>query len=269
MNDTAQTTAAAASTDAAAASTAQTPPANSQGTADAAAANATKDTALTDKPAAGADAPAAKDATDKPDAAKDAAAKPDAAKADDKTAKPDDKTKDAKDGKDTAPAYQEFVLPEDVKVNPETMGEFTTLAKKHGLPQEAAQEFANLGAKVTQKSASGLETTFTELAAAAEKQWTGESTADKEFGGAALDENLAIAKRAVDAYATPELKAILGKFDKKDNPKGTGLGNNPEFIRLFFRLGKTISPDTAFVEGKGGKDTPNLSPGDRLWGKKT
>lgn len=207
-------------------------------------------------------APGAKPA-DKDPAAADAGKKDDA-KPDDKKpadAKPDDK-------KETLADYTDFTMPETITVNPEIMTEFSVLAKKHGLSQEAAQEFASLGAKTVQKADGVVEATFAELGQKVTTKWEGESKADKEFGGAELDANLGIAKRAVDTYATPELKAILAKFDKKDNPNGTGLGNNPEVIRLFYRLGKTISPDTELHEGtkpNGGE----LSPGDRLWGKKS
>lgn len=45
---------------------------------------------------------------------------------------------------------------------------------------------------------------------------------------------LAIAKKALDTYGTPEIRQLL---------ETTGLGNNPEMIRFFWRVGKTLTED--------------------------
>jgi hypothetical protein len=79
-------------------------------------------------------------------------------------------------------------------------------------------------------------------------EWETASKSDKEFGGDKFDANLAVAKKALDAFGTPELRALLGPYDPKNNPKGTGLGNHPEIIRAFLKAGKAISEDK-FVSG--------------------
>ena len=84
---------------------------------------------------------------------------------------------------------------------------------------------------------------------AAHNEWLETSKADKEFGGEKLPENLGVARKALDAFATPELCKLLDE---------TGLGNHPEVIRMFFRAGKAISEDK-FVGGNqagGGKANP-------------
>ena len=73
-----------------------------------------------------------------------------------------------------------------------------------------------------------------EQIAAVKQGWFDASKADKEFGGVALEQNLGIAKKALDEFGTPELNALL---------TSTGLGNNPEVIRFFYRAGKSISQD--------------------------
>ena len=69
--------------------------------------------------------------------------------------------------------------------------------------------------------------------------WLESARTDKEFGGEKLQENLGIAKKAIDAYASPELKALLNE---------TGLGNHPEVIRFVLKVGKSIKDD-GFVAG--------------------
>ncbi|WP_375650698.1 hypothetical protein [Bartonella sp. OT172YNZD] len=60
------------------------------------------------------------------------------------------------------------------------------------------------------------------------------STNDEEFGGEKLQENLAIAQRAMGQFGSPELKEFLNQ---------SGLGNHPELIRAFYRVGKNMSED--------------------------
>ncbi|WP_347989909.1 hypothetical protein [Methylomonas sp. AM2-LC] len=126
--------------------------------------------------------------------------------------------------------YADFKLPEGVQLNTQLLGEFKQMAKGLGLKQEQAQALADLGVKQAQSIVGKIEADKSAEVLA----WTEASKADKEFGGDKFDENLGIAKKALDAFATPELKAVLAK---------TGLGNHPELIRAFFKAGKLISED--------------------------
>lgn len=73
--------------------------------------------------------------------------------------------------------------------------------------------------------------------------WVQSSQTDKEFGGERFNENLAVAKRALTAFGTPELTQYLDE---------SGLGNHPEMIRLMYRVGKQIGEDH-FVNGQKGE----------------
>ena len=87
----------------------------------------------------------------------------------------------------------------------------------------------------------------TEQVAAIRKDWFEASKSDKEFGGEKLEQNLGIAKKALDTFGSPELNQLL---------VSTGLGNHPEVIRMMYRAGKAIGEDT-FVSG-GGSTTPSV-----------
>jgi hypothetical protein len=91
-----------------------------------------------------------------------------------------------------------------------------------------------------------------EVLTQAKAQWVEGARSDKEFGGEKLTENLAVAKRALDTFGTPELRTLLNE---------SGLGNHPEIIRAFFRAGKAISEDKFVTAGsgspKGAKDAAN------------
>lgn len=126
--------------------------------------------------------------------------------------------------------YADFTLPEGLAFDEEVLGEFKNLAKERNLSQEDAQKFTDLGAKLIQVSQAK---TLAQIEAV-QRQWFEAAQTDKEFGGDKLTENLAVAKRALDTFGTPELSKMLGD---------TKQGNHPEVIRLLFRVGNAISED--------------------------
>ena len=120
-----------------------------------------------------------------------------------------------------------FVFPDGAQVDMEIVTEYAELAKSLGLTQEQAQGQIGFYQKVQEQ-----------LIAKVSQQWAETSKADKEFGGDKFDENLAIASKAIDAFATPELKGLLNS---------TGLGNNPDMIRVFYRAGLLLKEDSVVV----------------------
>lgn len=144
------------------------------------------------------------------------------------------------------PEKYEFKPPEGVEFDEATIGVYAEAAREAGLSQEAADIVLNkIAPHLAQQQAARL--------AEARNDWAQQSRADAEFGGEKLDENLAVAKKAVEALASPELKTLLEQ---------SGLGNHPEIIRLFYRAGRSLSQD-GFVGGKasgGGFDAASLFP---------
>ena len=122
-------------------------------------------------------------------------------------------------------------------------------AKELGLTQSQAQKLADLALKRTESAQSQQ----AEMLAQARDEWAGQAKADKEFGGDAIEANLATARKALDTFGTPELKALLNE---------SGLGNHPEVIRFFYRSGKAISEDRVIRGGAAGQPT---DPAKRLF----
>lgn len=77
--------------------------------------------------------------------------------------------------------------------------------------------------------------------------WAEATKSDTELGGEDLPRNLSVAKLGMDTYGTPELAAILAA-PSAENPDGLGLGNHPEVIRLFHRVGATLK-ESDLIEG--------------------
>ena len=124
------------------------------------------------------------------------------------------------------PDAYEFQMPEGVELDSAAADEFTAVAKELKLTAEQAQKVADVGAKMAQRQA--------EAHAKMVETWTEAVKTDKEIGGDALPENLAVARKALDTFGTPELKDLLN---------ASGLGNHPAVIKAFFKAGKAISDD--------------------------
>lgn len=134
------------------------------------------------------------------------------------------------------PVEYEFKLPEGVEFKGELLNELKTTAKELGLTQEQAQRVADLGARQAQGFAAQLVEQQKTLTA----EWAEQTTTDKEIGGDKLPENLAVAKKALDAFGTPELKTLLNQ---------SGLGNHPDVVRFMVKAGKAISEDGKLITG--------------------
>lgn len=192
-------------------------------------------------------------------------AKPDAA-ADEAAAKPegesgeDDGQQQDKSGEDEgaltgAPeTYEDFTAPEGVELDADLVGELKALAKDMDLSQAGAQKVTDLGLKLATKWGEEQTNRVAEMQAA----WKSEAEADKEIGGDALPANLAVAKKALDTYGSPELAALLNE---------SRLGDHPEFIRLMHRVGKTLSEDTPVTGGvaeKSARDPRGFYPNSNM-----
>lgn len=142
------------------------------------------------------------------------------------------------DGDEGAPEeYEDFEFSEGTAVDEEAVTQLKETAKELNLSQADAQKFATLADGLSQKWAQGVQQHVLDTRIG----WREASQADTEFGGDALNENLAVAQQGRDAFGTPELKKLLDD---------TGIGDNPEIIRYFYRVGKANSEHGFAKAGK-------------------
>jgi hypothetical protein len=138
----------------------------------------------------------------------------------------------------------EFKTPEGVKLDAEVQGEFAKLAKELDLSQASAQKVADLGIRLQAKFDAGLKTTIDKV----NTDWAQAAKADPEIGGADHEAKLAVAKLGYKD-AEPAFRKLINE---------SGLGNHPEVIRYFYRIGKTRAADTT-EKGRTGNDTTRSS----------
>ncbi len=149
-----------------------------------------------------------------------------------------------------APAHYDFTPVAGVQLAEEVLGTFSEVARELNLSRDAAQQMLDRVAPVIARQQQAAIQAVTE-------QWVSQVKADKEIGGERMQQNLAIAKKARDAFGTDGLRRLLNE---------SRIGNHPEMIRFFVRAGQAISEDS-FVSGgtrppSGGKDAATV-----LYGK--
>lgn len=153
------------------------------------------------------------------------------------------------DAPEGAPEKYEFnteVADAPQKLDSEVITKFSEVAKDLNLSQDAAQ-------KVLDKMAPVIQARQAQQIEAVRQEWGEASASDKEFGGEKLRDNLDVAKKSLDKFGTPELRALLHE---------SGLGNHPEVIRFMFRAGKAISEDTYVGSSQGANGSTRTAPRD-------
>lgn len=190
-------------------------------------------------PAADAQAPAGDQANpegDKPQLGADGD-KPQEDKPDDGDKHEEEKPGEEKEQKqEGAPEKYDFKPAEGQELDVAALEQFEPIARELNLTNEQAQKMVDLyGTKimpmVQQQQADAWQKTT--------EQWAADVKADKEIGGDKLTGNLSAAQRALAQFGTPELKEYL---------EGTGLGNHPELVKAFIKIGKAMSED-GMVDG--------------------
>lgn len=142
-----------------------------------------------------------------------------------------------------APEKYDFKAPEGQTFNEVVLDAYSAAARDADLTQESAQKFLDTVAPVIAKQQA-------DAVAAMKAGWVESAKADKELIAGNFDENVALAKKARDTFGTPEFRDLINS---------SGLGDHPEFLRVFMRIGKQISEDGKIVKGDPPKDAPKTT----------
>lgn len=162
-----------------------------------------------------------------------------------------DKPDDKEQKQEGAPEKYEFKPAEGQELDTAALEQFEPIARELNLTNEQAQKMVDLyGTKIMpmvqkQQAEAWQKTT---------EQWAADVKADKEIGGDKLTANLSAAQRALDQFGTPELKEYLN---------ATGLGNHPDLVKTFVKIGKAMSED-GMVDGS---NQGQRSAAEVLYGK--
>ncbi|HCM5064226.1 TPA: peptidase [Klebsiella pneumoniae] len=164
--------------------------------------------------------------------------------------KPADKPDDKEQKPEGAPEKYEFKPAEGQELDTAALEQFEPIARELNLTNEQAQKLVDAYPKIL----AGVQQRQAEAWQAQTEEWAATVKADKEIGGDKLTANLGVAQRALDTFGTPELKEYLN---------GTGLGNHPELVKVFIKVGKAMSEDGMVT----GKESGQRSAAEVLYGK--
>ncbi|EPJ1885663.1 peptidase [Enterobacter asburiae] len=150
-----------------------------------------------------------------------------------------------------APEKYEFKPAEGQELDTAALEQFEPIARELNLSNEQAQKMVDLyGTKILPMVQQQQAETWQKTT----EQWAADVKADKEIGGDKLTANLSAAQRALDQFGTPELKEYLNT---------TGLGNHPDLVKTFVKIGKAMSED-GMVDGS---NQGQRSAAEVLYGK--
>lgn len=160
-----------------------------------------------------------------------------------------------KEAKTGAPAgapeqYADFKAPENYELDKEAVAEATPIFKELGLNQDQAQRLVDLYAKTSQRAADAPVKFWQDQ----QQKWRDEVQADPELGGR-LDQVKTTVARAIDGLGDQKLAN-----DFREAMDYTGAGNNPAFIRAFYRLAQKVTEGSS-VPGSGPSPMGQRAPG--------
>ncbi|MBL4859826.1 MAG: hypothetical protein JKX96_02880 [Acinetobacter sp.] len=158
--------------------------------------------------------------------------------------KDDDDKGDDDDGTEPLTA-DDFEMPEGVEVDEGMMNDFLEIANNKELSgKERDQALVGLYAKKQQDALDAQYQSWDDTRNA----WKTEAKSDKEIGGAAFEENLAHAQKALAHFGSKELMEFGEQY---------GWADHPEYLRMMVRVGKTLSEDNSSGnQGAGDTQTP-------------
>lgn len=155
--------------------------------------------------------------------------------------------------------YTDFKVPEGFKLDDAVAKEAGELFKGLNLPQEGAQKLIDFYSAKTLEAAEAPYKAYRDM----QTKWVDEIKADPEIGEK-LDEVKTVVGRAIDGLGNPKLAASF-----REAMDLTGAGNNPAFIRAFYKLAQKVTegqhvagrgPAAVKPPGRGGSAAHNLYP---------
>jgi len=139
----------------------------------------------------------------------------------------------------------------DMALDADLLAEATPILKEIGLTNEQANKIAPMALKMMQHGAAQAEAQGEQMLAAAKKDWLDQFKAS-ELGGAKADATLHTASKALDALGFTEGTPF------RDLLNVSGLGNHPDMITTFFRLGSLLSEEDTFANPGGASETKTV-----------
>lgn len=135
------------------------------------------------------------------------------------------------------PEKYELTMPEGFTLDAALLDEATPTLKELNLTNEQANKLVPLVAKIAQSQQDAANSAILAQVQADRKAWLDEAKADPEIGGANYDKTIVTAASALDKLGLVKGSPFRNLLDE------SGLGNHPEMIRAFKKVGEAIGED--------------------------
>jgi len=149
------------------------------------------------------------------------------------------------DAGNEVPETYELEAPEGFAIDPQALAVATPVFRELGLSNEQASKLMPVAAQFAQGLSDKLNAQIISQVRADRKAWLDSAMADREIGGAHWKETLAKGAFALDNLGFPKGSPFRVLLDE------SGLGNHPEMIRAWAKVGRAIGEDGDFVRGAG------------------
>lgn len=140
-----------------------------------------------------------------------------------------------------APEAYELKAPEGMDFDTEAMALAEPVLRELNLDNAQAQKLVDAYSQIVPKIGERIQAQQAADIAAQRKAWVEEARADPEIGGANWDASIAASAKALDQLGAPKGSPF------RDLLNVSGLGNHPEMIRMFAKVGKAIGEDPVFI----------------------
>lgn len=159
-----------------------------------------------------------------------------------------------------APEAYEITLKDaegnDVPLDADLMAEAEPLLREVGLSNEAANKLAPFAPRLMEIGAQRAEAANEQLLAQTKRDWLDQFKAS-ELGGAKEAETLHVASKGMDALGFKEGHPFRELLNV------SGIGNHPDMITTFYRLGSLLSEEGTFADPDGASETKTVGWADR------
>lgn len=149
-------------------------------------------------------------------------------------------TSDPKPAAPVVPEKYDLKLPTDTLFDASALEGIGTFARDLGLDQANAQKLVERDSRLLGEFAQHIDATRKSAWDAQVAKWNAETQADPELGGDKFADTKFQADKALRAFATPEFLKALNE---------SGFGNHPGLVRVFAKIGRTLSEDQFTTKG--------------------
>ncbi len=141
------------------------------------------------------------------------------------------------------PDSYQLTAPEGLTLDAQAIEAATPMFRELGLSNDAANKLMPVAAQFAQGITEKINQQIISQVQTERKAWLDSARADPEIGGAHWNRTIATAASALDSLGLARGSPFRVLLDE------SGLGNHPEMIRAFAKVGQAIGEDNDFTRG--------------------